>query len=198
MYYLYKITNGINGKVYIGQTRKSVEQRWKQHSKNLSRPERYLSRAIKKYGKDSFSIQTLVIVENKKQADYYERQLISIKQSNKEAFGYNCTSGGDYCFLSESSKKRMSDAKKKWWADHPETIGPALGHKHSKETLAKFSLQRRGKNNPAYRHDVNTNEILFLKNKGLLWVEIAKILNIHRDTIRNRIKALLPKHEIVT
>ena len=33
MGYIYKITNNINGKVYIGKTTKTVEERWKGHLK---------------------------------------------------------------------------------------------------------------------------------------------------------------------
>lgn len=53
--YIYKITNKINGKVYIGKTTKTVQERWKEHLRE-SRTERSenrpLYRAIRKYGVD--------------------------------------------------------------------------------------------------------------------------------------------------
>ena len=57
MAYIYKITNRINQKVYIGQTSFSVEKRWKEHvqdiNKHLDRP---LYRALSKYGIENFSV----------------------------------------------------------------------------------------------------------------------------------------------
>ena len=37
MAYIYKITNQINGKVYIGKTLSSIEERWKEHCKDYKR-----------------------------------------------------------------------------------------------------------------------------------------------------------------
>lgn len=51
---IYKITNKVNGKVYIDQS-KNIEKRWKQH---LGAKDNYLiHRAIRKYGKDNFSFE---------------------------------------------------------------------------------------------------------------------------------------------
>lgn len=60
MPYIYKITNKINGKMYIGKTIFTVEQRWKEHQKDSRRRDfekRPLYSAIKKYGIENFSIE---------------------------------------------------------------------------------------------------------------------------------------------
>lgn len=62
MGYIYQITNLINNKKYVGQTRFSIEQRWKQHTYTaLNRPKiKYaLYDAMRKYGIDNFRIQEL-------------------------------------------------------------------------------------------------------------------------------------------
>ena len=52
MGYIYKITNSINGKLYIGQTRKTIEERFQVHIKNAQKHiNRYLYDAMNKYGK---------------------------------------------------------------------------------------------------------------------------------------------------
>lgn len=54
---IYKITNKINNKVYIGKTNNSIQQRFKEHirdsKKHSNRP---LYRAFNKYGIDNFTI----------------------------------------------------------------------------------------------------------------------------------------------
>jgi predicted GIY-YIG superfamily endonuclease len=48
---IYKITNTINGKVYIGQTIQPLDKRWSQHKRSARMKEPYsIHRAIAKYG----------------------------------------------------------------------------------------------------------------------------------------------------
>ena len=96
---IYKITNQINGKVYIGQS-KRIEERWKEHKKKpfLENSEEYsypLYQAIRKYGLKNFTFE--IIEEclpkdlNQKEIDY-----ISLYESYppEHGKGYNQTSGG--------------------------------------------------------------------------------------------------------
>ena len=53
---IYKITNKLNGKVYIGQSI-NIEKRWRQH---ISDPGYDIHNAIKKYGKENFSFEVLL------------------------------------------------------------------------------------------------------------------------------------------
>ena len=50
MGYIYKITNLINNKIYIGQTIRDVQIRWKEHLR--SKDEAPIHKAIRKYGKE--------------------------------------------------------------------------------------------------------------------------------------------------
>lgn len=54
---IYKITNLVNNKVYIGQTERTLKERWGQHK--YSKGCKYLHNAILKYGAESFKIEEI-------------------------------------------------------------------------------------------------------------------------------------------
>lgn len=59
---IYKITNTINNKVYIGETTRTINARWRQHKARAkdSQYTEYLYRAIRKYGIENFTIEELI------------------------------------------------------------------------------------------------------------------------------------------
>lgn len=89
MAFIYKITNNINQKVYIGKTVRTVDIRWKQHlqrGRELFRKE-HLYRAMRKYGINNFSVETL---EECPDDLRYERESYYICLYNSlEPLGYN-------------------------------------------------------------------------------------------------------------
>lgn len=88
---IYKITNKINGKCYIGQSI-NIETRWHHHKyfdKKLSCYPLY--RAMSKYGKENFKLD---IIEECPQKDLNEREIYYIKYYNSYENGYNQTLGG--------------------------------------------------------------------------------------------------------
>lgn len=56
---IYKITNTVNNKVYIGYTSQTVQNRWLKHVSDSFSKQTKLARAIRKYGRDSFMLETL-------------------------------------------------------------------------------------------------------------------------------------------
>lgn len=91
MGYIYKITNTINNKVYIGQTTQTVETRWKQHQRSSLTKKYALYYAMRKYGIDNFKIETLEQCDNK-ELDEKEIEWIAFYNSYRD--GYNMTLGG--------------------------------------------------------------------------------------------------------
>ena len=87
---IYKITNKVNGKSYIGQTRYSLEFRWRQHIHKKDNT--YFHNAIKKYGVENFSIE---ILEECEVSKLNEREIFYIAKLNTFKEGYNLTIGGD-------------------------------------------------------------------------------------------------------
>lgn len=103
--FIYKITNLINQKIYIGQTTKSVRERFKKHCGEGQIM--YICSAIKKYGKDNFSIEVLAICSNETLLNKYEQICINRYKSQDHKIGYNITSGGDHWTFTEESKLKM-------------------------------------------------------------------------------------------
>jgi group I intron endonuclease len=95
---IYKITNIVNGKVYIGQSQ-NIEKRWREHRsrpfQNTEKSERnILYRAIRKYGLEFFEFS---VIEECDIKDLNEREVYWIKfyKSKEPEYGYNATEGGD-------------------------------------------------------------------------------------------------------
>ena len=93
MAYIYQITNQINGKIYIGKTERTIQERWREHRKDYLRERCYdrpLYRAMRKYGLSNFTIELLEETNNPE-----EREIFWIEQKGSFKHGYNATMGGD-------------------------------------------------------------------------------------------------------
>jgi len=74
---IYKITNKVNDKAYIGITTKTTKTRFDEHIYSSENEGKYrIHYAIRKYGKENFDIETIVIVDNKEQALLIETENI--------------------------------------------------------------------------------------------------------------------------
>lgn len=90
--YIYIIKNTINEKVYIGQTSISAEERFKSHLKLLqSNSKQLIYKAIKKYGKDKFYIETL---QTCLLDELDEKEEFWIEKYKSFGKGYNLCAGG--------------------------------------------------------------------------------------------------------
>lgn len=93
--YIYKITNRLNQKAYIGKTIYTVEERWQEHIRDSKRDrckDRPLYRAMNKYGIENFSIEQIEKVEVKNLSN---REIYWIEYYHTFSNGYNATLGGD-------------------------------------------------------------------------------------------------------
>lgn len=92
--FIYIIRNIINSKVYIGQTKTSIEQRWKEHLRHAAYGNQVINRAMRKYGIDKFYIETLEIctIEILDQREIY---YIDLYDSTDKSKGYNVSIGGN-------------------------------------------------------------------------------------------------------
>ena len=95
---IYKITNLINNKIYIGKTKRDLHTRWLEHcrdAKNYQENNNPLHAAIKKYGKENFSCE--IVEDNIPETELNEKEKYFIKYYNSKShdLGYNVTNGGD-------------------------------------------------------------------------------------------------------
>ena len=109
---IYKITNKINGKCYIGQTKNSLRKRLLSHIShakvNTKSKKHYFQYALLKYGINNFEVDILEICETK-QLNSKEIYWISKYNSHDSKFGYNCTFGGDGCSTSKPIEEYLKE-----------------------------------------------------------------------------------------
>ena len=119
----YKITNKVNGTVYIGQAR-CCESRWRSHCSSKKKASA-ISCAIKKYGQHQFTFEKLGSCLSQKAGDIAEIALIAYWKSKGKI--YNRSDGGNGCrrrggyTLSTIAKINIGKGSKEVWA--------RLGHK---------------------------------------------------------------------
>lgn len=111
MSFIYKITNDINNKIYIGKTSFSIQKRFQEHCRDAFRDrneKRPLYAAMRKYGVEHFSIQ---LIEECLDSIASDRESYWIGVYQTYSNGYNATLGGDGKFLydRECIAKRLKE-----------------------------------------------------------------------------------------
>ena len=142
---IYKITNTINNKTYIGQTVQCINKRWYDHisQAKASKNPGYFQKAIRKHGKHAFVVELLEDNIPNELLDDKERAYIA--QFNSYSAGYNTTSGGRrvakntvHYVPTAEHRANMSKAKK----------GKSLNW--SKESLEAVRQAKMGSNHPNF------------------------------------------------
>ena len=136
---IYKTTNLVNGKIYIGQDKNN-------NPKYIGSGD-LIKKAIEKYGKDNFKKEILIICDNQIDLDEYERFFIKEFDSTNKLTGYNISIGGRNGTtlnrkMSEKTKKQMSNSRNGiiFTKEHKKNLSNAhVGKKISDETKRKMS-----------------------------------------------------------
>lgn len=174
---IYCLTNKVNGKRYVGQTMYPLAMRWAHHvsyAKNR-KGSMAITRAITKYGPDSFLPEEVERLKYRDQLNVAETFYIIKLKSHISEHGYNLTYGGDQGLVytkslkppppisaetreklskinlgrkhSIESRKNMSAGQRKriYSPEACEKLKARPRHPHSEETKLKISLGHRGK-----------------------------------------------------
>jgi len=116
---VYMIKNKLDGKVYIGQTRQTLNARMRSHRYHVKKgTHHHLYNAIRKYGWENFEYEHLIDCETIDELNNIEIEKIQKFKSNNREFGYNIDPGGNGCGLERASK--ISATKKKLFYNNPE------------------------------------------------------------------------------
>lgn len=135
---IYRITNTVNGKSYIGKTGMNFGDRWDSHRSLLNSGKHdnpHLQKAWIKYGGENFEFKIVEVVEDPNLLNGLEIKYIAQYKNN--GLSYNIHDGGDGgCnlgkHLSEETKRKIGEKNRKNMA----------GRKASEETRDKMSLSQ--------------------------------------------------------
>lgn len=164
---IYKVTNKINGKVYIGQTVQKLRRRRKKHISEalLNKNSYHFHGAIRKHGKSNFVWE--VLEKCYSQEELNNRETYYIDEYDSVNLGYNMRSFGEAqsgwnhseetkALLSEKVKIRLAtkghpNKGRKWSKEVRERMGEShRGRKQSKQQREKHSICMSGSGNPMY------------------------------------------------
>jgi len=146
VYRIYKVTNLINAKIYIGYTHKLLSVRIKEHQSAAKNGSEYLlHKSIRKHNIDSFKWESIFeSFDQQYMLNVMENHFINENNSYCEnGFGYNMTFGGQGGM---TNKKHTEKTKQKLKISRNKRIvEPMLGKKHSDVSKEKMSLAKLGK-----------------------------------------------------
>jgi len=208
---LYRITNKINGKIYIGQAT-NISKRWSDHRAAVQKlkPTQIIHHAMIKYGLDNFEFE--VIASCKTQEDANETETELVKQYDSfisNGKGYNATLGGMNAPKTEAWRNHMSKVmtpklQEYFQLETPEQkeerytkvsaslkgmqkvpgSGTKKGFKHSEESKRTFSQSHIGQ--VAYNRKFTKEEIILIReqySQGISCPTLAKMHSADRTTI---------------
>jgi group I intron endonuclease len=155
---IYKITNKINGAVYVGQTTQILKKRWNDHKKPSNKNCPILSKAIAKYGAENFTIEEIDRADEQADLDKKEIYWISFYRADKDRnYNYNAGGRGNRSKHTEETKNKLSQKLKgknnpNWgipkserWKKHMSSI--MKGRPVSEETKTKIANTLRNRKN---------------------------------------------------
>ena len=143
-YTIYRITNLINNKVYIGQTVRNYKIRFREHrikAKKFIDKGQEIHKSIKKFGIENFIFEPICSCFDLSELNDRETFFILKHRSNEPNFGYNGDTGGNNKIPNEVTRKKVSD-------NHIDVSGknnPMFGNCWSKEWKEEQSKLKKGK-----------------------------------------------------
>lgn len=193
IYKVYKHTNILNGKIYIGITKQKPEQRWRNGNGYKNG---HFKNAIQKYGWGNFKHLVLFDRLTQQEAENIEIELIAYFQSNKREYGYNEQNGGNTTGShSEETKRKISESNKGkiYSKEVREKISKALKGKMSGKNNPMYGVRLCGELNPNFgkklskeiRDKISKNHAdvsgknnpMYDKGKKIIYIELNKIFN---------------------
>lgn len=146
---IYKITNEVNGKIYIGQTTKSLQQRFSKHFQEAkceakgNRPNNYFHNALLKYGQENFRIELLDTANSLNELNKKEKDWIEKLDARNKKIGYNLQEGGVSGKKPDSTKEKIRRKKLENWQNPELAKRMKKGLKKATEEWQKIAEEQR-------------------------------------------------------
>jgi len=147
IYYIYKITNNVNNKVYIGLTNdhehRLYQYKWNAKHKSDDRP---ILRAFNKYGFENFDFEVIATANSLQNINELEDILIKQYNAQDGDFGYNINNGGLYSPRTPETCQKISEALKKYYETHSNHNKGKLLPEEWKKNISEASFGKPGTN----------------------------------------------------
>lgn len=187
---VYKITNKVNGKIYIGITNQGSGVRYYKHWSDARKGDPCpIHKAMAKYGKENFRLEIIDFADTYDELKEKEKFYIKKFNSMDRSVGYNLTEGGDGTFGRLHSEETKEKIRQK-----------ALGRKASEEAKKRMSESRKGKCSAKMKsHLQEISKIrchkVYQYDKDLNFIaeyesirKASEATGLNRDTIRLQLK----------
>jgi group I intron endonuclease len=147
MYYIYKITNIINNKIYIGQTNNPA-LRWSQHKSNAkyNRNTQVITRAISKHGQNNFIFEVIASCLDQENVDRSEERIIYQYDSRNPDKGYNVDPGGNTTPRTPEILKKISDSLRNFYKNNYNKMKGKNLPEEWRNNISKASIGKPGTN----------------------------------------------------
>lgn len=187
---VYKITNKLTNKVYIGITNQGSGARYRHHwyESRIGEPSP-IHRSMAKYGEENFTLEIIDFADTCDELKEKEKYWIKWYNSTDRSIGYNLTEGGDGTFGRIHSEETKEKIRQK-----------ALGRKASEDTKKKMSESRKGKCSDKQKEHLSKlqeqckTKVYQYSKTGEFIAEYDSITEaceangLNRDTIRRQLK----------
>jgi len=148
--YIYAIKNNVNGKIYIGQTTRTLNKRIWEYKSAYNRNifyNKYLLNSFNKYGWDNFEFSIIDTAINLSELNNKEIEYITKYNSNNKEFGYNIESGGGNAIPTTETLEKMSKShlgikqNERWINNRVAKAGTDDAKKYGREKTEEEKLQ---------------------------------------------------------
>ena len=179
---VYKITNKVTNKVYIGITNQGSGARYRHHwyESRIGEPSP-IHRSMAKYGEENFTLEIIDFADTYDELKEKEKYWIKQYNSTDRTIGYNLTEGGDGTFgkkHSEETKKRMSESRTGIVSEKKKKHIESMIELGKKRVIAEFITI-----------DNETNQEIESCKEFNSMKECAKYFNISKDTVTKYCKS---------
>lgn len=181
---IYKVTNKINGKVYIGQS-VDIGRRWRQHM--TAEDDIYFHKAIQKYGVENFEWE---VIEKCKKSELDERESYWIEYYDSFNKGYNCTRGGGGCSGEANSNWKGGisldpEYSKKHYEANKEKISEKA-KEYYKENKEKINERMKEYNKQHYKDDKERKKEYYEANKDKIKEKAKEYREVNKEKEKER------------